>query len=136
MARLDTEELIAVVIAQSERAHPRSCSNCGRSFASLRDYFLGTTTIGTPLCYDEPDDDPSIGTLAYVNCACRSTLATRYDRDSMPQYQDLLAWLARESAATGAEPGVVLERLRVTIRERVVGQSATNAPGQPDRPID
>jgi hypothetical protein len=116
------ERLLEIALAHSNRSHPRSCRTCGRLFEDLRAYFEATTTVGTPQCYDLPDPNASIGTLALVNCACGTTLGIHADVFNAVEYPEFLALLDQESHATGAPPSEVLEHLRQTLRARVMGR--------------
>jgi len=57
---------------------PRRCSCCRREFASFADFLSATVSIGLPIL-DPIEDDEPIGALGFANCACKTTLALRYE---------------------------------------------------------
>ena len=46
------DEIIQMMREHFEGLFPRVCGNCGRYFASFRDYILNTTSIGESIFYD------------------------------------------------------------------------------------
>src|SRR5436305_1146183 len=75
---MSSAEAKRVVRQHFEGLFPRDCANCGRHFDSLRDYILSTTRLGAPTSIDAElrdwDTKAPIGTLAFANCPCGSTM--------------------------------------------------------------
>jgi hypothetical protein len=82
-------EALAVVRRHSESQFPKTCSTCGRHFATLREYILTTKRIGQAISFDAELGDwqteQPIGSLAFANCCCGSTLVLSTEGMPLPQ---------------------------------------------------
>jgi HD-like signal output (HDOD) protein len=58
---------------------PRRCPACKRVHRNFRDFLETTRTVGSPKLDPDDDEHDAIGLLSFVNCACGSTLALRYE---------------------------------------------------------
>ena len=121
---LTSEQALEAVLRHFESLFPRTCSNCGRPFATLQDYIQLTTPIGLPVSFDAELDDwttrEPIGSLAQANCQCGSTLALGTDGMATEQRLALLDWLRLECQQRRVGPSVVLDGLRTAIRAAVL----------------
>lgn len=103
---------------------PKTCTSCGRQFATLRDYIQTTTRIGPAQSYDAELGDWSpaqpVGSLVLANCPCGSTLALTTEGMALPDRRAILEWVREETLRRGVRPSDVLESLRDTIRRRAL----------------
>jgi hypothetical protein len=118
-------EAIQAVRQHFESLFPKVCPNCGRRFATLREYILTTTRTGSAVSYDADlgDWNPStpLGSQALANCSCGSTLALTTDGMALPRRLELLGWVRSETERRGVGSSAVLERLRDGLRKQVLG---------------
>ncbi len=118
-------EVIHTLKAYFEGLFPKTCSNCGRSFPTLRDYILTTTPLWPPILYDlemesAPNADP-IGAFAMANCHCGTTLALSSKQMPLHQSHRFIAWIRAEMARRGLPPSEFLDGLRNEIRRQALG---------------
>ena len=63
-----------------EKSFPKKCSNCGKEYATLEDYFCKTTSLGNlnnPFHFSDEDNRPFV--MISRNCRCGSTLLEVFD---------------------------------------------------------
>jgi len=118
-------EVIRTLKEYFEGLFPKTCSNCGRSFPTLRAYIQTTTPLWPPVLYDlemesEPNADP-IGAFAMANCHCGSTLALSSTQLPPHQSHRFLAWIRAEMARRGLPPSEFLGGIRNEIRRQALG---------------
>ncbi len=106
-----TDTTLAACVAQ----FPRRCSCCAREFPSFADYLAVTQPIGLPIL-DPIDDDEPVGALGFANCACKTTIAIRYE--DIRQHAAFNRAIAAEAAATQRSDVDVLVEL-VAIVQRL-----------------
>jgi hypothetical protein len=117
-------EALETVRRHFESLFPKNCSTCGRRFASLREYILSTRRVGRAISYDAELGDwqtqQPIGSLAFANCPCGSTLVLSTEGMPLPQRQALLAWVRDETEKQHVTPSELLERIRNDLRKEVL----------------
>jgi len=109
-----------------EGLFPKVCPNCGRTFATLREYILASQRLWPSLNYDiEMDAYKSprpIGGLAMANCPCGTTMALSTKSMPVSQTHFLLEWIQAEAVRRGLNPTQLLEYLRDEVRKQVLGE--------------
>ena len=120
-------EAIAWIIEYLEGQFPKTCPNCGRTFATLRDFFLNTKPSGQPVSFDLESGQagpPSPGgTIAFSICDCGATVALSAAAMSRSRLWTLLDWAKTEHQKRGLEMPDFLQEVRLKIREQVIGES-------------
>jgi hypothetical protein len=128
-------EVLTVLRRHFESLFPKTCVTCGRRYATLREYILMTKRLGSAKSYDADLGDwqttSPIGSLAYADCSCGSTLALTTEGLALSQRQALLTWVKGETERRHVTPSALLDRLRDAIRAQVLSDKP---PGAPDRP--
>ena len=113
--------------AHIETKFPKSCSKCGRTFASLKEYLQTTTHVGSPVSYDADLKSwrpfKPVGTLSFANCKCGTTLAISSDGMGLVVMWRLLRWARKESTARNISVGELLDGVREKIDRQVLGQN-------------
>lgn len=126
-------EVVAVVPRHFESLFPKTCSTCGRRYATLREYVLATKRLGSTKSYDADLGDwrttSPIGSLAYADCPCGSTLALSTEGLALPQRQALLEWVRLETQRRGVTPSALLDSIRDTLRAQVLSEGPPESPG-------
>ena len=111
--------------AHIETKFPKSCSKCGRTFASLKEYLQTTTHVGNPVSYDADLKSwrpfKPVGTLSFANCKCGTTLAISSDGMGLVVMWRLLRWARKESTARNISVGELLDGVREKIDRQVLG---------------
>ena len=126
-------EVLQVVRRHFESLFPKTCSTCGWRYATLREYILTTKRVGSAKSYDADLGDwqtsSPIGSLAYADCPCGSTLALSTEGMALPQRQALLAWVRMETQRRGVTPSALLDGLRDNLRAQVLSEVPPEAGG-------
>jgi hypothetical protein len=121
-------EALEVVRRHFESQFPRTCLTCGRRYATLREYILITKRVGQAVSYDAELRDwhtsQPIGSLAFANCPCGTTLVLSTEGMALPQRQALLGWVRVETERRRITPSELLERLRNDLRAQVLSEPA------------
>ncbi len=123
-------EVIRLTRLHIESKFPKTCTSCGKSFATLTDYLVQTRHVGPPVSYDAEVDDwtPSepLGTLSLANCTCGSTMVV--DSGGMPlkTITQLMTW-ARQ---TSKRRGLTMRELLNWVRDQIDAQ-VRREPQQP-----
>jgi len=117
-------EVVSQMRAHLESQFPKECPNCKRSYATLREYLKNTEIAGSAMPYDALLDDWNplrpLGTVAYANCACGTTLALTSDGLPILQLWKLLNWARVELKSRGMTPEELLNYLRDEICKQVL----------------
>ena len=75
---MDEAKVIRHLLEHLEGFFPKVCPNCGKHFATLREYLQLTENLGSVMPYDADLGDwkpiEPLGTFAYSNCPCGNTL--------------------------------------------------------------
>jgi hypothetical protein len=112
-------EIIRMLRTYYDSLFPKVCHNCGRSFATLREYFLNTDRLWptTDLDAELGDFEPlhPFGTMSMANCSCGSTLALSSKDMPVSQNQLLLDWYQVEMPRAGLDQNGLSDYLRVEI---------------------
>lgn len=120
------EEIIRLVREHFEGLFPKTCGNCGRRFASLRDYILKTERTGPAISYDIEigDWEPTnpLGALVAAHCTCGSTLALATRGMPLSHLHAGLGWVRRESKRRHQTPQQLLGWVRDEIRRSVIAR--------------
>jgi HD-like signal output (HDOD) protein len=66
-------------LAACRAQFPRSCSSCRVPHPTFLSFLEATRPVGQPKLDPDDDEDDAIGLLSFMNCACGSTLALRYE---------------------------------------------------------
>ena len=118
------DEIIQMVLEHYESLFPKVCSNCGRFFATLREYILNTERIGTTTCYDAEIGDwettQPIGVGAHSNCPCGTTMTLTSEGMPLSQVHLVLNWIKEETQRQGSSPLELIDYIRSEIRKRVL----------------
>ena len=119
---LDEDKVVDLLERYFESLFPRDCPNCGRHFATLGHYILATVPVGKSVSYDAQRGDwhtaKPVGSAAFANCTCGSTLTLTTQDMALEQRLALLAWLKAEGERLNLSSSDVLDRLRARIRSR------------------
>jgi hypothetical protein len=122
-------EAVEVVQRHLESLFPLTCANCGRSYATLREYIRTTRRLGPAVSFDAEEGQwetrSPIGSLALANCPCGSTISLSTRTMALAQRLALLAWMRDETLRRGVAPSDLLERMRDEIRGRALGGAAS-----------
>ena len=114
-----------------EGLFPKSCPNCQRHFANLREFVQFTTHQGVPISYDVQAGDwqplKPLGTVAMSNCACGSTLVLSSHTMPLPRLWRLLNWARTETRRGNVTPQELLVRLRGKICEQVLAETESGS---------
>lgn len=128
-------EIIRALRKFYEGLFPKVCSNCGRRFATLRDYIVATQRLWPSVDYDIELDNyktlKPIGGLAMANCLCGSTLTLSSREMPLSQTHLMLEWVRAESERRGSSPTEILEWLRDEVRKQVLAESPREQPPEP-----
>jgi hypothetical protein len=119
-------EVIRTMREHLEGLFPKVCPKCNRCFATLREYILLTHRLGPMMSWDAELGDwntvQPIGTLAFANCPCGSTLALSTEGMPLPRRLVLLGWIRGETQRRGVSPQQLLEHLRDETRKQVLAE--------------
>ena len=89
------DDVIRIMREHLEGLFPKVCSNCGRRFATLREYLLVTEHKDSAMPYDADMGDwkpiNPLGTFTYASCPCVNTLALSSRGMPLSQLWPLLA---------------------------------------------
>jgi hypothetical protein len=120
-------EAVHIMIEHLQGLFPKSCPNCERRFATLREFYLQTTPAGTPVSYDLELDDLKpqrpVGAVAVSNCPCGSSLALTSDGMPLFRLWALLLWARSETSRRGITTTELLQHLRTVVRQQVIAKS-------------
>jgi hypothetical protein len=130
-------EIIRMLREYCEGLFPKVCPNCGRRFATLREYIVGSQRLWPSLNYDVElgnyKTPRPIGGLAMANCSCGTTLALSTRNLPVSQTHLILAWIRAETERRGVEPAELLDYLRDEVRKQVLAEATRGAePGIED----
>ena len=119
-------DVIRAMRKHLEGLFPKTCPNCQRKFATLREYLQVTDHQGRPISYDAEFDDwqpmEPVGTVTLANCPCGSTLALSSQGMSLLQLWRLLNWARIETKRRGMSPQELLGYLRDEICKQVLAE--------------
>jgi hypothetical protein len=120
-------EVVEIIRRHVERKFPMVCSSCGHRFASLKEYLEYTTPLGNPISYDAQAGNwrplKPLGTLAFANCRCGTTLAISSDGMGLFTLWRLLRWAKKESSFRGIGVGELLGDIRKKIDQQVLNET-------------
>lgn len=118
------DELIQIMREHFEGLFPKVCNNCGRNFATLREYILNTNRLGGSVSYDAETGDwettQPLGGVAVANCSCGTTLALSTEGMPLSKIHLVLEWIRVESERRSLSPMKLLEYVRSEVRKRVL----------------
>ena len=121
------DEIIQMMREHFEGLFPKVCNNCGRYFATLREYILDTKRLGGTISYDAEtgnwETTQPIGGVALANCPCGSTLALTTEGMPLSKIHLVLKWIKVESERRGLSQRELLEHVRDEVRKRVLADS-------------
>jgi hypothetical protein len=121
------DEIIQMMREHFEGLFPKVCDNCGRYFATLREYILDTKRLEGTISYDAEVSDwettQPIGGVALANCPCGTTLALTTEGMPLSKIHLVLKWIRVESERRDLSPMELLGYLRDEVRKRVLGDS-------------
>jgi hypothetical protein len=116
------EHVVEFLCEYFEGLFPKVCPNCGRTFSTFREYILATKRMGPSRSYEAEfghwDAQQLVGTVAWSNCLCGSTLALTTEGMDMSRRFELLGWMRVKLEELEMTPSDFLERLRDRVRER------------------
>jgi hypothetical protein len=124
---LSDEEVTEIVIECIDRQFPKACPCCGRRYSSLVEYLRQTKPLGRPISHDADIGDwrpwSPLGTQAYANCPCGSTLAIGTEGMGLSTMWKLLQWARVQSRKRGLTTSELLDSLRAEIDKRVLAEA-------------
>ena len=110
-----------------EGQFPKVCPNCQRRYANLRAYLTHTVPLGPAMPYDAELGDwnpvDPLGTVAYANCACGTTLALTSKGMPLTRLWRLLNWARTETHRRNISPQELLNYLRDEITRQVLAEA-------------
>jgi hypothetical protein len=107
------DDVVRIVRSYIEGLFPRVCHNCGRRFASLREYLETTRHLDSPIQYAD------IGVMSLAVCPCGSTLAVGSGGIPRAQFVELMEWARGECATRSISIRELLRHLRERIDRQV-----------------
>lgn len=120
------DDVIRMMREHLEGLFPKSCGNCGRRFATLREYLLVTEHKGSAMPYDADFGDwkplKPLGTFTYASCPCGNPVALSSRGMPLSQLWPLLAWAKLETKKRGMSPQELLNYLRDEICKQVLAE--------------
>lgn len=122
--------VIQILLKYHEGVFPKVCKNCGRRYATLRDYVVSTQQLGSATSYDaelghyDTTPERQLGGMAMVNCACGSTLALSTKNMPNAEMLQLLSWAQTEMKQRGLDQKNLSEYLRTEVRKLVLAEPA------------
>jgi hypothetical protein len=118
------DEIIRMMRKHFEGLFPKVCPNCGRRFATLREYILNTKRIGATISYDAEMGDwettQPIGAVAHANCPCGNTMVLTTQGMPLSQIHLVLKWVKTETERGGLSPKELIGYVRDEIRKQVL----------------
>jgi len=118
------DEIIQMLREHFEGLFPKVCPNCGRRFATLREYILDTQRIGTSMSYDAEMSDwettKPVGGVAHANCLCGTTMALTTDGMPLSKIHLVLKWIKEETKRRGLSPNELMDYVRNEVRKQVL----------------
>ena len=130
------DDVVRIVRLYIEGLFPKTCSNCGARFESLREYLEGTAHLASPVLYDDIDEGvpaEPLGPMSLANCACGSTLTIGSSRMPTAQMVELLTWARGESLRRSIGIRDLLRHIRDRIDREVLADSTTRHDAVPRR---
>ena len=119
-------DVIRAMRGHLEGLFPKTCPNCQRKFANLREYVAMTTHQGPPIPYDAMAGNwqplKPVGLVTLANCPCGSTLALSSEGMPLVQLWRLLNWARVETGRRGMSPQELLSHLRDAICKQVLAE--------------
>lgn len=129
---MTSDEIIRMMREYFEGLFPKVCPNCGRCFATLREYILNTKRIGETISYDAESGDwkpkNPIGSVALSNCLCGTTLALTTQGMPLSKTHLVLEWIKRETERSGLSPVELAGYVRDEIRKQVLADPVKEHP--------
>jgi hypothetical protein len=120
-------EIIRILREYYEGLFPKVCPNCGRRYATLREYIVGSQRLWPSLNYDielgDYEAPRPIGGLAMANCSCGTTLALSTRNMPVSQTHLILEWIRTETGRRGVNPAELLDILRDEVRKQVLAEA-------------
>ena len=121
------DEMIRLNYEHYAGLFPKICPNCGRCFATLREYILDTKRIGATIAYDAELADwktmQPIGAAAFSNCPCGTTLALTSEGIPLSTIHLMLEWIRVETERRGVSREELLGYVRNEVRKRALADS-------------
>jgi hypothetical protein len=118
------DEIIRMLREHFEGLFPKVCPNCGRRFATLREYILDTQRIGATISYDAEMGDwestQPMGGVAHANCPCGTTMALTTDGMPLSKIHLVLKWIKEEAERRGLSSTELIDYVRDEVRKRVL----------------
>jgi hypothetical protein len=119
-------DVIQLLRRQHEDFFPKTCSNCGRVYGTLREYVQSTERLWPATSYDaefhrfDVQPELQLGGMAMANCVCGSTLALSTKDMPNDQMRALLGWAQAEMKQRGLTQHELADYLRDEIRRQVL----------------
>ena len=128
-------EVVQLLRKQHEEYFPKTCGNCGRQYATLREFVLNTQRLWPAMSYDAElrhfnvAAEHQLGGMAMANCTCGSTLALSTKNMPNVQMLALLEWAQAEMKRRGMNQHEFADYLRDEIRRQVLAEPARGSTG-------
>jgi hypothetical protein len=121
-------EVVRLMREHLESQFPKTCPNCQRHYANLREYIAVTSRLEPAMCYDAEIEDwnpaEPVGTATYTNCPCGTTLALSSHGMPLLRLWALYNWARVEKKRRRMTMNELLSYLRDKIRGEVMGRGA------------
>lgn len=121
---MNDDDIIRLAHDHFAALFPKSCTNCGRRFETLRDYVLATSRVGATIAYDAELADwkteKPLGAAALANCPCGSTLALTTEGMPLETIHEMLEWIRLETERRGVTAAELVGEVREGVRRLVL----------------
>jgi len=132
------DEAVRLTREHVERQFPKVCGKCGFKFETLADYARLTTHVGDPISYDEEAGNlkplKPIGTSAFANCRCGTTLVVTSEGMKLTTLWRLMLWARTEAKRRGVTWRQVVAWVRAEVDRQALSQSPKPPPQPPQLP--
>jgi hypothetical protein len=124
-------EIIQMFREFYEGLFPKTCSYCGRVFATLREYMLTSQRLWPSLNYDMELANyrapRPMGGLAMASCPCGNTLALSTKSMPLSEAHLIMEWIRAEMGRRGMGLNELLDHLRDGVRKQVLADPTEDA---------
>ncbi len=126
--RLTLDEVVEIMREYLESLFPKICPNCSKVYNSYEEFLHETNSEGAPVNYDDEYDELTehkeflplkpIGTCAFYQCVCGSTLALSSLKMPIMKYFRLLLWGRKYRKKNGLSLSEFMEKLQENVDQK------------------
>ena len=121
---MSENEAAEIIIDYLKGLFPKSCPNCHRHFASLKEFYLNTNPAGAPYSKDLDADEAlppePKGSVAISYCTCGYPIALTSQGMPVFRYWEVVIWARLEMSRRKISATDLLSQLRVVVRNKVI----------------